>query len=59
MLWRLGIYRHVHGWSALLDGLSVNSEPVEASVLRVAPVGQDLELYYLEGLVRSFLKLRE
>lgn len=59
MLWRLGIYRHVHGWSALLDGLSVDSEPVEASVLRVAPVGQDPELYYLEGLVRSFLKLRE
>lgn len=59
MLWRLGIYRHVHGWSALLDGLSVDSEPVEASVLRVAPVGQNPELYYLEPLVRSFLKLRE
>lgn len=59
VLWRLGIYRHVHGWSALLSRLSVDSEPVEAGVLRVAPVGQDPELYYLEGLVRPFLKLRE
>ena len=42
-----------------MNGLSVDSEPVETSVLRVAPVGQDPELYYLEGLVRSFLKLRE
>lgn len=37
----------------------MDTEPVQASVLRVAPVGQDSELYYLEGSVRSFLKVRE
>lgn len=59
VLWHLGIYRHVQGWSLLLGRFSMDSEAVEAGVLRVTPVGQDPKLYYLEGLVRSFLKLRE
>lgn len=54
VLWCLGIYRHVQGWSALLGRFSMDSEAVEAGVLRVAPVGQNPELYYLEGLVRPF-----
>lgn len=37
----------------------MDSEAVEAGVLRVAPVGQNPELYYLEGLVRPFLKSRK
>lgn len=38
----------------LMDRLSMDSEPVQAGILRVAPVGQDPKLHYLEGSIRSF-----
>lgn len=40
----------------LLDGLPVDSEPVETRVLGVAPVGQNSKLHDLESSFGSFLK---
>lgn len=41
---------------SLLDRLSMNSEPIETCVLRMAPVGKNPKLHYLESSIRSFLK---
>lgn len=39
---------------SLLDRLSVNSEPIETCVLRMAPVWENPKLHYLESSVRFF-----
>lgn len=48
------MYKNHRG--SLLDRLSMNSEPIETRVLRMAPVGENPKLHYLESSVRSFLK---
>lgn len=42
--------------ASLLHRLSVDAEPVEARVLRVAPVGRDPELHDLESALRPSLE---
>lgn len=40
----------------LLDGLSMDSEPIKTCVFWMAPVGENPKFHYLESSVRSFLK---
>lgn len=50
------MYKNSSG--SLLDRFSVNSEPIETRVFRMAPVRKDPKFHYLESSFRSFLKLR-